>query len=57
MLTCFEIDGDYVSEVDQFLQAFDQKPRALSSSQQEEIEKFRKIDRLRDEKNSVYQKR
>jgi hypothetical protein len=51
MLTCFEIDSDFVSEIDKFLLAFDQKKAELSDTQQDEVKKFQRVGRLRDEKN------
>jgi hypothetical protein len=42
----------YVSETDQFLQAFDQKPEASSKSRRAEEAKYERINRLRDNPNS-----
>jgi hypothetical protein len=42
----------YVSEIDQFLQAFDHNHPALSKSQQKEQAKYRRIYLLRDHPNS-----
>lgn len=39
---------NFVSEIDQFLQAFDQKNPKLSTSQKREKEKYQRIYRLRD---------
>lgn len=39
----------YVSRIDQFLIKFDQEHPELSVSQKREIEKFRRIYRLRDD--------
>jgi hypothetical protein len=39
----------YVSEIDQFLEAFDQSHTQLSKSQQREQEKYRRIYLLRDD--------
>lgn len=38
----------YVSEIDQFLQEFDQKNPKLSLSQQKEIAKHQRVQTLRD---------
>jgi hypothetical protein len=38
----------YVSEIDHFLQAFDQKPEASSASRRAEEAKYERIHRLRD---------
>jgi hypothetical protein len=38
----------YVSEIDRFLQAFDQKPEASSVSRRAEEAKYERIHRLRD---------
>jgi len=43
----------YVSEIDQFLVAFDQAHPELSSSQQQEQAKYRRIYLLRDDPSSV----
>lgn len=42
----------YVSEIDQFLQAFDQTHPGLSQSQQKEQTKYRRIYLLRDQPTS-----
>ncbi|MCD6046850.1 MAG: hypothetical protein K0S08_497 [Gammaproteobacteria bacterium] len=52
MLTCFEIDSDFISEIDKFLLAFDQKKAELSDTQQDEVKKFQRIGKLRDEKET-----
>jgi len=39
----------YVSEIDQFLQAFDQKPEASSASRKAEEANYEKIGQLRDQ--------
>ena len=39
----------YVSEIDQFLQKFDKGHPTLSSSQEQEIAKYRRIYLLRDD--------
>jgi hypothetical protein len=39
---------DYVSSLDQFLQEFDQQHPILSQTQQQEVNKYRNIYRLRD---------
>jgi len=41
----------YVSEIDQFMQKFDQEHPALSQSQKKEIEKYDRIYFLRDAEN------
>jgi len=43
------IDRNYVSEMDKFLQAFDEKPESHSESRKAEEEKYKKINKLRDE--------
>ncbi|MES2218759.1 MAG: CBU_0585 family protein [Pseudomonadota bacterium] len=40
---------DYVSDLDKFLQEFDQQHPVLSQTQQREVTKYRRIYRLRDE--------
>ena len=40
---------DYVSDLDQFLQEFNQQHPQLSQTQQQEVTKYRRIYRLRDE--------
>lgn len=42
---------NYVSDIDQFLQAFDKKHPELSKSQKKEIEKHQRIVLLRDDAN------
>lgn len=42
----------YVSEIDQFLQTFDQHHPGLSESQRKEQEKYRRIYLLRDDPNA-----
>lgn len=42
---------DYVSEVDQFLEKFDQEHPKPSPSQKKEIDKYRRIYQLRDEED------
>lgn len=44
-----EVDKSYRSEIDQFLEALAQAFPAPSESQKKEIEKFRRITKLRDE--------
>lgn len=43
----------YTSELDLFLAAFDQAHPALSASQLQEIRKYDRIDRLRDDPQST----
>lgn len=43
----------YVSDIDQFLQAFDQQHPELAKSQQKEKTKYRRIYLLRDDPMSV----
>jgi hypothetical protein len=40
---------NYVSDLDQFLQEFNQQHPQLSQTQQQEVTKYRRIYRLRDE--------
>lgn len=44
---------NYVSEIDEFLQAFDEKAEATSVSRKAEERKYRKINTLRDNPNAV----
>lgn len=46
-----KLDKSYVSEIDQFLAAFEKKILEPSASQQEEIAKYQRIAKLRDEKS------
>ena len=43
----------FVSDEDKFLRTFDQKHSALSSSQQAEIAKARRIEALRDQQQPI----
>ncbi len=47
-----KIIKNYVSEVDQFLQAFDQQHIERSQSQREEQKKMKRIAELRDKKQT-----
>lgn len=51
-MTNNKIDKAYVSEIDQFLQEFDQSHPDKSASQQKEIAKHQRVYRLRDEAKS-----
>lgn len=42
------LSTSYISEIDQFLQTFDKEHPGLSKSQQKEVDKYRRIYRLRD---------
>lgn len=44
---------NYVSETDQFLQAFDKDHPGLSKSQQKEVSKYQKIYQLRDHESET----
>jgi hypothetical protein len=44
------LQRSYVSDIDQFLKAFDKKPEASSVSRRAEEAKYREIARLRDGK-------
>jgi hypothetical protein len=39
---------NYISELDQFLQAFDKRPEATSASRKAEETKYQRINQLRD---------
>lgn len=43
-----KVDKHYVSDIDQFLVEFNKQNPKLSTSQQEEVKKFTRIFRLRD---------
>jgi hypothetical protein len=43
--------SNYVSEIDQFMQAFDQSNPEISASQKKEISKYQRIYFLRDTKD------
>lgn len=45
--------SNYVSEIDQFLQGFDQSHPEKSASQQKEISKYQRIYFLRDKKDRL----
>jgi hypothetical protein len=44
---------NYVSEIDEFLQAFDEKAEATSRSRKAEEAKYRQISQLRDDPNAA----
>ena len=50
-MTSNKIQSNYVSEIDQFMQAFDKEHPDKSLSQKHEIAKSERVDRLRDEKD------
>jgi hypothetical protein len=43
---------NYVSDLDQFLQEFDQRHPVLTQTQQHEVTKYRRIYRLREENDN-----
>ena len=45
--------SNYVSEIDRFLQEYDQKHPGKSVSQQKEIAKLKRVYRLRDDKTAT----
>lgn len=48
---------NFVSEIDQFINAFDKEHPELSKSQQKEIEKYNRIFFLRDKENHPEEKK
>lgn len=46
------IQRSYISEIDQFLEAYDKKPEATSLSRKAEEAKYREITRLMDPRNA-----
>lgn len=48
-----KIDKHYVSPLDKFLTEFDKNNPAPSASQQHEINKYNRINRLRDDKTAT----
>ena len=44
---------NYVSEIDQFLQAFDQKAEASSPARKAEERKYQRINQLRDDPDAI----
>ena len=44
---------NYVSEIDEFLRAFDEKAEARSASQKAEESKYQRINQLRDNPDAI----
>ncbi|NVJ62490.1 MAG: hypothetical protein HWE27_19035 [Gammaproteobacteria bacterium] len=45
------IDRNYVSDMDKFLEELDKDPNTMSESREQEAEKYKQINQLRDEAN------